>query len=130
MPIDFDSTETPDLWPATLDPVPEKAPATILKEQASALARKTQWKLRGSVETAVGRHGFTHTFQIIVPALQDYTYDLFVVSHGLEFYPVKVADGGSTKELKTEAEFLDWLGGQFRSQQTLHVIGSLLRQVA
>jgi hypothetical protein len=81
LPDDF-GTET------TLQP-----PVAILREQAEHLTRRTGGLVIGTVETVRSGNGLLHRFRLLVPTLDDYVYDLFVVEHGVFLYPLNINSG-------------------------------------
>ena len=84
------ATAIPDLWP-DLGQAEIVPPVAILRQQATALGKKTNYLLDGRVGTTVGLDGtFRHTFSIIAPTLGDYSYELFWIEHHADQYPVKV----------------------------------------
>lgn len=102
-----------------------RTPVTILKEQASLLGTKTKGLLGGVVQTRAWSGSVYHSFSIVVPSLDGYTYQLFEVGHlTTDLYPVEV--GGVA--LQTEQQFIDWLGEQLSSPETKKIIGNLLAQ--
>ena len=127
----------PDLW-GDLEVAHIRTPAGILKEQAALLGQKTQQILEAKVKTHVRMGGFYHTFELVVPALDNYTYELFSVSHSADLYPVVVpgsqnaflnnATGFSQRSLSGEAEFIEWLRTELSSPETKKIIGNLLAQ--
>jgi hypothetical protein len=132
------SSALQNLWPTDLAPTVERTPLTILKEQAAQLGTMTKNLLEGRVETATTGSGravrFSHAFNIAAPSL-GYTYQLLILQHSLELYPISVAFYGSTsappkgQRLASEAEFLDYLRKVFASDETRRIIGALLAQV-
>ena len=144
-----------DLWPPTISGPEVVAPVTILREQAAMLGKKTNGLVLASVRTTTrdsltrdektglraltrpghdagnGNEGFIHSFQLVVPALEDYTYTLFRIEHGIKLYPVKLhvprTLGG--RIAKSEDEFVDILRKILSSDNTRRVIGSLIAQV-
>jgi hypothetical protein len=67
---------------------------------------------------------------LVVPALEDYTYTLFRVEHGIEFYPVKLdAPRALGRTAKSEEEFINSLRKILSSENTQRIIGSLIAQV-
>ena len=82
---------------------------------------------------------FVHRFHLVVPALSNYTYELFKVQHGIGIYPVTVPGSGPTLsdqllgigdiELATEQQFTEWLGAQLSSEKTMRIVANLLAQV-
>jgi hypothetical protein len=132
----------PNLWPTDLAPTVERTPLTILKEQAAQLGAQTKNLLEGRVDTMMlpdsrqaGPVVFRHAFSIIAPLLGDYRYELLVVAHKLESYPLTAHFYGRPsgkpegKELASEAEFIDYLREVFASAETRRIIGTLLAQV-
>lgn len=136
-----------DLWPENIVYDQIKAPVTILKEQASLLGKKTKNIVIARVEVlqAVSRRQFAYNFLLIAPALGNYRYQLFTMTHGIELYPVEFQlDEDMAKELQilaansnnqnpiiraeTEAQFLEILQMILRSEKTMHVIRSILAQ--
>jgi hypothetical protein len=69
---------------------------------------------------------FYQSFNLLVPGLDNYTYNLFKVRHGPELYPIRVID--QTNELKTEEEFVDWLRQRLSSDNTRKIVSNLLAQ--
>ncbi len=114
----------PDLW-GDVQASGVRTPVAILREQASLLGKKTQQVVEAEVETQVFDKLFLHAFNLVVPALSYYRYNLFTVKHGIDFYPLDVGIGSY---LKTEDEFLKWLGAQLSSPETKRIIGNLLAQ--
>ena len=67
----------------------EKTPATVLREFASVLKKKTANMVNGSVfvmNTGGSNHS-RYTFYLVVPELNNYTEPLFYVFHGAPPYP-------------------------------------------
>ena len=105
-----------------------RTPVSILREQASLLGTKTQNLVEASVETDVHGDGeFVHTFRLVVPALDNYAYKLFQVSHSVSLYPVRVFPEKHT--LDTEQDFIAWLRQTLSSNATKKLIGNLIAQV-
>src|SRR5258708_38598954 len=95
-----------DLWPEDIAQVSNKAPVTILKEQASLLVQKTknivtaevrqleqssEYEIVGEIRSGElgnrSHYDFNYRFYIVAPALQDYHFKLFDLSHNVELYP-------------------------------------------
>lgn len=116
----------PDLW-GDIKADDVRTPVAILREQAALLGPKTKNLIEAKVETALySGYQFRHSFSLVVPALDDYTYELFSVRHKAEQYPVWVESG---KELADEPALIDWLRDQLSSAETRRTIGKLLAQV-
>jgi hypothetical protein len=101
------------------------------------LAEKTRNLLEGEISTSTRSDRIAHNFNIVVPALDDYRYELFRVSHAATLYPVSVEAGPlegdtnlfSPKSLASEEAFVNWLKAVFSSPQTKRVVSALLSQV-
>jgi hypothetical protein len=147
-----------DLWPEITPTTTIVPPVSILREQAELLAKKTKGLVIGEITSAtseperqpydtvymfdplaplsgVPRPGkpknFEHTFTIRVPALDDYRYELLTVTHGLEFYPLKVRflPGRQAYSAESEEQYVALLQTLFARQETVNVLRSLLAQV-
>jgi hypothetical protein len=116
-----------DLW-GEIAATPIRTPLAILREQAALLGAKTKNLVEASVNThATGDH-FQHSFDLVVPALDRYTYNLFTIIHGPSIYPVTV--WGKTVIFLTEEQFIEWLGATLSSPETMRIVTNLLAQVA
>jgi hypothetical protein len=116
-----------DFW-GDIAPATVRTPVAILREQASLLGTKTENLIEAAVETGISQGRFQHRFNLVVPALDNYTYQLFRIEHGIDLYPLRVFD----KEilgLNTEDDFVDWLRNRLSSDDTKKIIGNLLAQV-
>jgi len=134
-----------DFWPEIESIEDPGSPVVLLRKQAEKLALKTGHRLRGQVSTSSGAFhfaahvelgmpldeemGFTHSFRIEVPALDDYSYTLFTVSHGIESYPVIYQDDNQQWHALANSEALtDWLRETLTSEKTKRVLKTLLDQ--
>jgi len=140
-----------DLWPEDIRVVKEKAPVTILREQASLLGAKTKNIVTAEVKrvTVLKRPDFCFDFYIVGPALGNYRYKLFEIRHGIDLYPVTIELGdpewarevarhfeawvkelspGTSVQVRTEEEFVEYLRRIFESQKTRQVIRAILAQ--
>lgn len=142
--MDIALEETVDLWPKDLFEFRINTPLAIMKEQASLLTKKSNHRLRAEVETrATGGDKFRHIFYLIVPALEDYRYELFEIEHGVLPYPLTIISqpgiaiifgskpivkGFGSDPINSETEFVDWLKGVLQSTATKKIIGSLFAQ--
>jgi hypothetical protein len=116
-----------DLW-GEIEATQMRTPLVILREQASLLGSKTKNLVEASVKTHASGDHFHHSFDLVVPALDRYTYSLFKIIHGPSIYPVNVY--GEPTILLTEEQFLNWLGATLSSIETKRIISNLLSQVA
>ncbi|HLG17223.1 MAG TPA: hypothetical protein VJH03_22420 [Blastocatellia bacterium] len=132
-----------NLWPEDIAVTETVAPAAILKEQASLLGERTKNLVEGRVAPSAPslRGGnFEYAFYLVAPALDNYHYHLFSVSHGVEFYPLTIQPRGSfglsgllprgevELAVNNEEEFLEELAKLFSSDKTKHIIASLIAQ--
>ena len=120
------ATQT-DLW-GDLAPAEVRTPLSIMREQAALLGTKTQNLVEAVVSTVVVGEEFTHYFNLVVPALSNYAYQLFVVSHRIDLYPLTVRNP-EFRQLENEHEFVEWLGRTLSSIETRKIISNLLAQV-
>ncbi len=141
------STAIPNLWPADLlAPTMERTPLAILKEQAAQFSSMTRNLLEGRVDTTIHvgvlfpgdelqSRIFRHVFSIIAPTLEGYKYELLAVAHRVEPYPLIAhfyshpSVNPESKELSSEAEFVDYLRQVFASTESRSIISALLAQV-
>lgn len=69
-----------------------RTPKTILEEQAALLSEATGGMLVGTVkELASGGPNFCYTLMVVVPALNNYTYQILQIVHPLEMYPLNLS---------------------------------------
>ncbi|MGD0298797.1 MAG: hypothetical protein ABSE86_16960 [Bryobacteraceae bacterium] len=104
-----------------------RTPSSIMREQAAALGPKIQHLVEAKVETRSYGQSIVHSFDIVVPALDGYTYRLFEIEHDPHLYPLSVR--GEDLEIATEMQFTAWLRKQLSSEQTRRVVSNLLAQV-
>lgn len=129
-----------NLWPEDIAVTNAVAPVTILKEQASLLGERTKNLVEGSV-VAPGivrdvdfllKDRFSYGFNLVAPALNNYRYRLFSISHGVEFYPLTISGSEALNsdelQVNNEEEFFKALETIFSSEKTKRIIGSLIAQ--
>jgi hypothetical protein len=121
----------PDLWPPDLAPATELPPVAMLREQAAHLATRTQGQIEGLVKTDKAGANLVHTFYLVVPALDNYSYRLLMVGHPLQFYPLSVDAEvmGQSFSAENQQQYEQILKAVLSSEQTRRVIGALLSQV-
>jgi len=142
----------PDLWPDDIANINIRSPLSVLKEQASLLGDRTANVVQGLVTTTDKRQPiwareddqFIHTFWIASPALNDYQYRLFDISHTIELYPVTFDLGEKLGAdviptiarfvskgaiiARNEEEFVEILKAIFTSKRSRDIIQALLAQ--
>ena len=77
--------------------------------------------MTGEVQTTTIGNLFVHSFSVAAPTL-NYRYELFRVQHPAAFYPLVLAQGQATTQVKSEEEFKGKLKEVFSSQPTLNVV--------
>ena len=65
-----------------------RTPKTILEEQASLLTDATGGMLVGEVKDESLFGGFKYSLEVIVPALNRYSYTILTVDYPVDVYPV------------------------------------------
>jgi hypothetical protein len=150
-----------NLWPS-LDITPQRTPLSILKEQAALLGQQTQNLVTAEVReispTTIEDIAkqfrfspsiqlmptFTYAFYLVGPALQFYRYQLFMINHSIELYPVyfrldhelyddifeenSSPNSDNTVIAHTENRFIDILKAIFNAQKTIQVIQAIYAQ--
>lgn len=142
--------QTVDLWPDGLEPGTTRTPVSILREQAALLGQKTNNLVVARVSTYTvtgpvldlrrpGQHvsdiespgQFGYTLKLVAPALDNYTFRLFTIEHGMDLYPVKLRFGLAEQkeyEAASEEQFIAVLKEVLSSPETKRVIQTLLAQ--
>jgi hypothetical protein len=86
------SSAIEDLWPAIEAPG-SLPPLAVLRQQASLLGPKTQNLVQARVTTETSGPNLVHTFSIVAPALDYYSYALFNAVHrATALFPVQFQD--------------------------------------
>ena len=125
---------TEDLWPDNIADSNMVTPVSILKEQAALLGEKTRQLVKGEVVTQARASDnsmqvpFTHRFFLAAPTIS-YRYELFYVTHGVNFYPLNVAYGHQAMQCRDEEDFKAKLKTILSSPQTINVVHAILAQV-
>jgi hypothetical protein len=115
-----------DFW-GEIVPTVVRTPIAILREQAALLGTKTKNLVEATVYTESYGAEFRHLFNLVVPGLNDYTFNLFTIQHGINLYPVTVV--GRELRFETERDFTEWLRIFLSSDGTKKIVGNLLAQV-
>ena len=123
------ATQIADLW-GRLEPAEVRTPLSILRQQASLLGDKTGHLVEARVDSRAKYNAFLHSFRLVVPALDDYQYELFEIRHEIRLYPVYVGSDEQAVELKTEEDFVAWLRACLSSEPTKRIISNLMGQAA
>jgi hypothetical protein len=84
-----------------------RTPKTILEEQANLLTEATDGMFVGTVEDQPRMNGFHYSLNAVVPALNNYKYEILEVFHPLEIYPISLLSERPkvSVAIKTEEDF-------------------------
>jgi hypothetical protein len=118
------TTQEPDFW-GDIGVDTTVTPSMILKQQASLLGAKTNHLLEAEVRSTASSEAFFHSFNLVVPGFDNYTYELFRVYHGVALYPVSVLRE-TVSPLKTEEDFKQWVHRKLSSPETKGIVANLL----
>ena len=106
-----------------------RSPIEVLRSQISYWKEATNGKVLGQVEgTTTEKDLFAYWFGFVVPAMNDYRYRLFLVEHGLDFYPAWISSGrdaADVVEVQDEEALFAELGKRFRAEETLRIVRQL-----
>jgi hypothetical protein len=118
------------LWPKAKFGTDLVTPVSILRRQAALLGEKTQQLVTADVSTSATGSQITHLFRVVVPALDNYKYELFYVIHRVDrLYPVDGCfEGRVTSGIPDQSAFVQWLKEVLSSGSTLKKIDSLMAQ--
>lgn len=130
-----------DLWPSDIAKEKVSTPISILRAQAARLGQKTGNLVEGRVDTLAREDRIYHRFRLLAPALDNYTYELFRVSHPATMYPIRVEEepdqtqrekliSSKRKMIHSEDEFVEWLRSVLASELTRRVVEALVSQSA
>lgn len=123
-----------DLWPSDIGETDLKAPVTILREQAAFLSEATGGLVMAEVKSRVINNEMIHnTFELVVPNLDGYRYELIEVRHRVSFYPLDVLPRAGHNlpnymEVDNEKRFLSVLKSLFGAPELKALIHSLVAQ--
>jgi hypothetical protein len=124
----------PDLLPESFGTETLNPPIAVLREQADHLAKRTGGLVLARVAATKGSQGeFLLSFILEVPALDDYNYLLFTVSHPLFLYPLNFRSDalrGGFVEMKAETpdQFETTLRTFFAHAEVGRIISALKAQ--
>jgi hypothetical protein len=139
-----------DFWAKDIAAKQAVTPVTILREQAARLGPKTNHLVEARVRTSPGSggKGLVHTFELVVPTLDRYTYQLFSLYHEVEpLYPVMIIEGPDPSErdlvnhlieqtllvprprsIVSEGHLKDYLRQVLSSEETTRIVNNLMAQ--
>jgi hypothetical protein len=121
--------EIQDLWGETVATIEMQTPATILRQQASLLGPKTKNLVEAEVKSAPSGNDIVHNFNLVVPTLDGYTYQLFRLLHGPSLYPITIVGGPRAGSgIRDESELMSYLKEVLGSSETTRLVGALKAQ--
>ena len=101
-------------------------PISILREQAALLGAKTKNMVKATVEHGRLADDLDLRFNLVVPALDHYRYQLFHVTQSARGYPLTVYEDRTVVTINDEATFVDWLARKLSSEDTRQLVNNLL----
>lgn len=106
-----------------------RSPIDVLRAQTAYWQELTNGDVLGEVErTITTPNRVAYWFGFVVPALDGYRYRLFLVEHGLEFYPVWLSSERGEQnpiEVPDEEALYAELRTRFNSEKTLNIVRQL-----
>lgn len=118
-----------NLWEGLVLNPPKPIFLEILSQQISYLSEMTHGKLVGSLERFEVAEKIRYDMDIVVPALDDYSFTLLSVLKGPGAYPLDVEYGLENREpqqCQNEEEFKNAIKAVFFSEKTQDAISSTL----
>ncbi|MBM4038919.1 MAG: hypothetical protein FJ290_10430 [Planctomycetes bacterium] len=119
-----------DFWPTIRAPK-LRMPVGILRQQASALGRKTKNIVIAKVVSDQEGKNFVHALELVAPVLGNYTYVVLTVQHPISVYPMRVIDhlrDDQVREARTEEDFMGILREILSSAEMKRLLEVLLAQ--
>ena|SRR5579862_3520078 len=114
----------------------QPAPVELMREAAIDFTAKTRDKILGEVVTINpgGSNLFRHIFQLVVPALNDYTHSLFYVWHGPNLYPANLLIAGGKQDEDSQScplpdDLQHAMEQVFNADSTRQMVRALLAQI-
>jgi hypothetical protein len=106
-----------------------RSPIDVLRAQTGYWKDLTKGEILGEVErTITTPDRVAYWFGFVVPSLDGYRYRLFLVEHGLEFYPAWISSGredAAPVEVSSEEALYAELRKRFSSEKTLRTVRQL-----
>ena len=120
-----------NLWGEIADPVGQRTPYSIAREQATILTEITKGLLIGSLDQQQHPTVLIYNFEIKAPGLNNYKILIFTMSYPLiSIYPVAIADrlNNVHSQCANEDQFVATLKTILSSKKAKDVISALLIQ--
>lgn len=108
-------------------PVP--SPAALLRAQAEYLGERTGGVVTATVTSRTVRSSaqMVHTFRLVVPDLDDYSYSLLQLVSGPAPYPITIRWGDEELAAPDQDALVDGLRMVFNSPRTTEIITNLMQ---
>jgi hypothetical protein len=120
-----------NMWGEINDPVNQRTPTSILREQASILNQLTKGVLIGSIEQEpTTNNTLAYNFAITAPAINNHKFTILTVQYSITIYPLSLTDRTTQvqRQCLNEEGFTSTLKGILSSMQVRRVISALLIQ--
>jgi hypothetical protein len=120
-----------NMWGEFNEPVNQRTPTSILREQASILNQLTKGVLIGSVEQEpTTNNTLAYNFAITAPAINHHKFTILTVQYSITIYPLSLTDRTTSvqRQCLNEEGFTSALKGILSSTQVRRVISALLIQ--
>ena len=120
-----------NMWGQIEDPVNQRTPTSILREQAAILNQLTKGVLIGSIEQeAAPNNELVYNFAITAPAINNHKFTILTVHYAITIYPLTLTDRTTQvqRQCLNEDVFASTLKGILSSLQVRRVIAALLIQ--
>ncbi len=121
-----------DLWPADLVKTIPASPTSIMKEQAARLAGKTGDLVQGDVLPQVSGGTVILLFDLVMPLLENYRYNLIKVFHKVDnFFPLELQILDSPRiKIEDQSSFVENVRGALNSDRVKNVIRTFVSMQA
>jgi hypothetical protein len=120
-----------NMWGEINDPVNQRTPTSILREQAAILNRLTKGVLIGSLEQEpTNNNALAYNFAVTAPAINNHKFLILTVQYSITIYPLTLTDHTTQvqRQCLNEEAFTTTLKGILASTQLKRVISALLIQ--
>ncbi|MGO8837607.1 MAG: hypothetical protein ACLQAH_16425 [Limisphaerales bacterium] len=122
---------TENMWGEIVEPVGERTPTSILREQALVLSQLTKGVLIASIEQEpTANNTLIYNFAITAPAINNHKFAILTLQYSITIYPLTLTDHTThvQRQCLNEEAFTSTLNGILSSTQVKRVIAALLIQ--
>jgi hypothetical protein len=120
-----------NMWGEISDPVNQRTPTSILREQAAILSQITKGILIGSIEQdPTSNNTLVYNFAVTAPAINNHKFSILTVQYSITIYPLTLTDRTTQvqRQCLNEDSFASTLKSILSSLQVKRVITALLIQ--